>query len=71
MSSNAYTLFSKANCPQCVVLKSKLQQQNVDYNEVDVGSDKEALAFLKGQGHRSVPQLYLGASCITNQFKGE
>lgn len=53
------TVYSKANCPQCVTLKSKLELAGITYSEVRVDLDATARTFLLEEGHRSVPKMYL------------
>jgi glutaredoxin len=52
------TVYSKANCPQCVVAKNKLNAAGISYDEVRIDLDGEARATLMGAGHRSVPVIY-------------
>ncbi len=52
-------LFTKVGCPYCAALRESLNNEGVDYTEVDVHSSKdamkEALDFSKGR--RMVPIL--------------
>lgn len=65
-------LYSKANCPQCVKVKQELTLKGVDFEEVRVDGDAVARAWLIGQGHRSVPQVYVnGAHTDPNTLTNE
>lgn len=52
-------VYSKAGCPQCDVAKAWLTQHGYTYEEVRIDEDDTAKEFLLGEGHRSVPQMYL------------
>lgn len=54
------TIYSKAGCPQCDSAKTLLKEWEIDYKEVRIDIDNEAREFVLGEGHRSVPQLYVG-----------
>lgn len=58
------TVYSKTNCPHCVAAKNYLDLHQIPYRVVDVTMDPSALAFIKGRGHRTVPQLYVGESVL-------
>jgi glutaredoxin len=52
-------VYTKTNCPQCVVVKNKLALRGVDYEEINIEKDATLRAWLIGQGHRSVPVVYV------------
>ena len=54
------TLYSKSNCPQCDQVKLRLQNLDLDFVVIDISHDSQAREFLLTQGHRSVPQMYVG-----------
>lgn len=54
------TVYSKHNCPYCVNAKQFLENKNINYQEVNIESDAAAREFILSQGHRSVPQIYVG-----------
>jgi glutaredoxin 3 len=53
-------LYSKSNCPFCDKAKAYLRNKNIPFEEVRVDLDPAAKEFLMTEGHRSVPQLYIG-----------
>ena len=57
-------VYSKAGCPQCDVAKALLKQHGYTYEEVRIDEDDSARDFLLGEGHRSVPQLYVGEQLL-------
>jgi glutaredoxin 3 len=54
------TVYSKTQCPYCVNAKNYLQSRNINFREVNIEEDAEAREFILEQGHRTVPQLYVG-----------
>lgn len=46
--------------------KAWLKKNDLAYSEVDVTADQSKLAFLKEQGHRTVPQIYLGDQVLVS-----
>ena len=50
-------VYSKTVCPNCVTLKNQLKAKGVEFTEIKVDEDMEALAYLKQQGFRAVPVL--------------
>ncbi len=52
-------VYSKANCPQCVIVKSDLKAKGIDFTEVRVDQDPAAREFLIAKGHRSAPVVYV------------
>lgn len=53
------TLYTKPQCPYCDQAKAWLTRNGIDYKSVNIAEDEVALAMIKEQGHRSVPQIYL------------
>jgi glutaredoxin 3 len=51
-------VYSKANCPQCVVAKNKLNAAGISFIEVRIDLDAGARTQLVEAGHRSVPVIY-------------
>jgi glutaredoxin 3 len=58
------TVYSKTNCPHCVNAKKYLESKNINYREVNIEQDNQAREFVLSQGHRSVPQIYLGQNLL-------
>lgn len=53
-------VYSKNNCPFCVNAKKFLENKNINYQEVNIETDSTAREFILAQGHKSVPQIYVG-----------
>lgn len=49
-------VFSTTTCPYCDMLKNHLKQNNVDFEDIDVGRDyKGAMEMIQLSGQRGVP----------------
>lgn len=57
-------VYSKNNCPFCDKAKHLLETKGISFSEVKIDQDAEAREWLMEQGHRTVPQLYLGESLL-------
>jgi len=54
------TIYSRTQCPHCTNAKNYLESRNINFQEINIEHDPRARDFLLAQGHRSVPQIYLG-----------
>jgi glutaredoxin len=52
------TIYTKNTCPYCVKAKNYLRLKNIAFTEVNIEDHTDSAAFLKQEGHRSVPQIY-------------
>lgn len=52
------TIYSKNNCAGCIAAASYLTSLEVPFNTVKIDEDVAAKAFILGEQHRSVPQIY-------------
>jgi len=53
------TIYTKDFCPFCTQAKTLLEQNNIPFEEVNIGTDSQARDFVVNAGHRTVPQLYV------------
>lgn len=53
------TVYSKTVCPYCVQAKNYLKAKNINFREINIEEDADAREFIQGQGHRTVPQIYM------------
>ena len=49
------TIYSKPNCMQCEFSKKYLKDKGVEFKEINVFKDAEALAMLRDQGFSQMP----------------
>lgn len=55
------TVYSKPNCPQCMMTYRLLDQLGLEYQAVDVTQDQEALEYILGLGYKQAPVVIAGA----------
>ena len=53
------TIYSKNNCPFCVMAKNYLQSKNINFREINIELDPESREFIQRQGLRTVPQIFM------------
>lgn len=53
------TVYSKNHCPFCDMAKRYLDSHNILFREIDIEQDAEALQFLRQQGLKTVPQIFM------------
>ena len=56
--SNLIRLYTQNNCPYCTIMKDKLDGWGMKYEIINISEDLSGRAFLRLNGHRTVPQLY-------------
>jgi glutaredoxin len=65
------TLYTKDHCPFCSQAKALLEQNDIPYEEVNIIKDTTAKQFVIGEGHRTVPQLYVkGKLLVEGGYQG-
>lgn len=65
------TVYSTDNCPWCVKAKDFLKSQNVPFEAVDVGRDREAAAdIVQKTRQRGVPVVKIGEQYIVGFNEG-
>lgn len=65
-ATNRIVVYSKTNCPQCVVVKNQLTKKGVDFEEVNIEKDATMRAWLIAAGHRQVPVVYVDDVFVPN-----
>ncbi|GBD78992.1 nrdH-redoxin [Tetragenococcus halophilus subsp. halophilus] len=58
------TLFSKNNCMQCKMTKRFLAENNINFEEVNIDNEPNAIDWLKEQGFQSVPVITSDATTV-------
>jgi glutaredoxin 3 len=57
---NRIEIHSTNNCPWCVRAKSLLPANGLDFDEIDLSSDRaRALEMIERSGRRTVPQIFI------------
>lgn len=54
------TIYSKAGCGACVTAKTFMEGQNIEFKEIAVDKDKDAMKELVSKGVMSLPFIKIG-----------
>jgi len=58
-------IFSTPACPYCVTLKQYLKEHNIDFEDIDVSQDKEAMdEMVEKSGQMAVPVVEIDDQII-------
>lgn len=55
-----YTVYTTSTCPYCVYAKELLEEQGLEYREINVNDKPEYREFLLFRDLKTVPQIYYG-----------
>lgn len=50
-------IYSRPTCMTCIMTKNILKSKGIDYVDINVDNDNEALEYIKGKGKSSLPVL--------------
>jgi len=59
-------VYGKPNCPFCDKAKNILDSKGIEYNYVDISEDVDSFEFIRNQGFRTVPQIF-----VNGEYHGE
>lgn len=58
-------VYSTSHCPYCIMAKKYLESKNVDFQEIDVESDRDKAAeMIEKSGQMGVPVLEINGEII-------
>lgn len=60
------TVYSRDNCQHCDSAKTWLRNRNINFRDVNIDQDSQARDFMVSEGHRSVPQFYVGTRLLVS-----
>lgn len=63
-NSHEIILYTQYGCPFCDIMKNNLKEWGYTYQEINIDKMPEQKQFLKEQGHRTVPQLYVNGKHV-------
>ena len=63
----AITLYTQPRCTYCEMMQSKLDKTGYVYYVINIQEDPKAKEFMKSEGHRTVPQLYVNDNHINKR----
>lgn len=52
---NKVTVYTKKNCPQCIMTKKYMDALDVEYETIDVADNEEAREYVKSLGFQTLP----------------
>ena len=52
-------LYSKKDCPQCSATKKWLVRNGLEFQEIDIEENKQALEYLISRGYKQAPVIEL------------
>ena len=59
------TVYSTPTCGWCTSLKAWLQQNGIEYKDIDIAHDeKAAQSLIKRTGHKGVPQIEINDQMV-------
>jgi len=58
LSSLKLTLYTQPRCSYCEMMKIKLMEWGCTYEVVDITENVQAMAMMRLNNHKTVPQLY-------------
>jgi len=65
-------LFSTKFCPHCITLKEFLKEHNIEFEDIDVSEDKEALEeMIEKSGQMGVPVIEINEEIVVGFDKGK
>jgi glutaredoxin 3 len=65
-------VYSTPTCPYCIMAKKFLDENNIQYENLDVSSDRQAAdEMIKKSGQRGVPVLDIDGQVIVGFDKGK
>lgn len=60
MTPKTVTVYSKDNCRQCDATKRWLRQREIEFAEIDLVADENALEAAKSLGYQEAPVVIVG-----------
>lgn len=60
------TVYTKPGCQYCVAAKTYLDENSIDYVEIDITVNEDKADWLRSQGHKSLPVIYAGDQPLVN-----
>ena len=60
------TVYTKPGCQYCAAAKTYLNENGIEYIEIDITLNEDKADWLRSQGHKSLPVIYAGEEPLVN-----
>jgi len=60
------TIYTKPGCQYCTAAKQYLDQNGINYNEVDITQHEDKIEWLREQGFKTLPVIFAGEEPLIN-----
>lgn len=60
------TVYTKPGCQYCAAAKEFLNNNEIEYVEVDITVQEDKADWLRAKGHRTLPVIYVGDEPLIN-----
>ena len=64
------TVYTKSGCVQCRATTSLMDRLGIDYELVDISNNPRIVTFLQGEGHKSLPVVFVNYEEDTDSWCG-
>ena len=54
-----YTIYTQNLCGYCILAKRLLESKKLQYKEINISHNESAKRFLRGNGYKTVPQIFV------------
>lgn len=64
------TVYTKSGCVQCRATTALMDRLGIDYELVDISNNPRIVTFLQGEGHKSLPVVFVDYDETTEVWSG-
>lgn len=64
------TVYTKSGCVQCRATTALMDRLGIDYELVDISNNPLIVTFLQGEGHKSLPVVFVDHDETTETWSG-
>lgn len=63
-------VYTKPGCVQCSATTTLMDRLGIDYELIDISNSPRIVAFLQGEGHKSLPVVFVDHEEYTDSWCG-
>jgi glutaredoxin len=60
------TVYTKPGCQYCAAAKTYLNENGIEYVEIDITLNEDKIEWLREKGHKALPVIYVGDEPLVN-----